>query len=76
LLLSVCLPALSFLYAAVTLKKQTLAAAKKQTNDAEPILMSQNPEVNELRFPVFTQKCFPPDLYVVEKLMASGWCRL
>jgi hypothetical protein len=29
--------------------------------------MSQNPEVNELRFPVFTQKCFPPDLYVVEK---------
>ena len=33
-MLSVCLPALSFLYAAVTLKKQTLAAAKKQTNDA------------------------------------------
>jgi len=33
----------------------------------KPILMSQNPEVNELRFPVFTQKCFPPDLYVVEK---------
>ena len=29
--------------------------------------MSQNPEVNELPFPVFTQKCFPPDLYVVEK---------
>ena len=36
-------------------------------NSLKPILMSQNPEVNELRFPVFTQKCFPPDLYVVEK---------
>ena len=26
----------------------------------KPILMSQNPEVNELRFPVSLPKCFPP----------------
>ena len=29
--------------------------------------MSQNPEVNELRFLFSLPKFFPPDLYVVEK---------
>ena len=33
----------------------------------KPIPMSQKTGFLELRFLVFTQKCFPPDLYVVEK---------
>ena len=36
-------------------------------------IMSQNPEVKEPRFSVFSSKCFPSDLYVVENRRTTAF---